>query len=433
MALDEWSSPERSLAAVVTLLRAPLARSLPTLSEVMADVLPHRALLVLTGDCSESALRTYGSPELTRRTEISELVPFAEAVEAGVPWTGHAKVAGDEYPVLVVASSPDGSAGTLLTAVLEDGQVPSPAQCEVVQHLWDLTTIHVKSLNSSAEPAKLSQSRLVAGERNRAVTELTDTHAATLTGILGALRSRNLDDLTARRTATDLAASALVNLRTSDDYKRSQGEESLEEAFSNMANKLLILMRHRETALELGRPSRGEHPLPTEMATAARAMVRSSVLTMLEQVGVTRIRVAWDIEGATLVVSVRDDGPGGLTETDFGVRRLRTHLNGLDAELRVDAVSGWGTTISARLPLDLPGTTQERAVAHLNPREVDVLQQLVLGRRNRHIAQQLHISEHTVKYHVANILDKLSVSSRGEAAATARDLGLIPSHRGTAS
>jgi DNA-binding NarL/FixJ family response regulator len=52
-----------------------------------------------------------------------------------------------------------------------------------------------------------------------------------------------------------------------------------------------------------------------------------------------------------------------------------------------------------------------------------VLKHLTRGRRNRQIAEDLHISEHTVKFHVENILDKLDVRSRGEAAAVARDAG----------
>ncbi|XUL99513.1 response regulator transcription factor [Streptomyces venezuelae ATCC 10712] len=46
-----------------------------------------------------------------------------------------------------------------------------------------------------------------------------------------------------------------------------------------------------------------------------------------------------------------------------------------------------------------------------------MLRHLALGHRNRRIAEQLHISESTVKFHVANILNKLGVDSRGEAAA----------------
>lgn len=56
----------------------------------------------------------------------------------------------------------------------------------------------------------------------------------------------------------------------------------------------------------------------------------------------------------------------------------------------------------------------------LSDRELDVLTELARGRSNRDITARLHITEHTVKFHVANILSKLGVRSRGEAAAAAR-------------
>ncbi len=56
----------------------------------------------------------------------------------------------------------------------------------------------------------------------------------------------------------------------------------------------------------------------------------------------------------------------------------------------------------------------------LTSRERDVLALLVAGRTNRQISQQLYISAKTVSVHVSNILAKLGVSSRAEAAALAR-------------
>jgi DNA-binding NarL/FixJ family response regulator len=63
-------------------------------------------------------------------------------------------------------------------------------------------------------------------------------------------------------------------------------------------------------------------------------------------------------------------------------------------------------------------------LAGLTPREVEVLRLLVEGRSNRQIAEQLFISGKTASVHVTNILAKLGVHSRLEAAATARRLGL---------
>ncbi|MFJ4204596.1 AAA family ATPase [Streptomyces sviceus] len=62
----------------------------------------------------------------------------------------------------------------------------------------------------------------------------------------------------------------------------------------------------------------------------------------------------------------------------------------------------------------------------LTGRERDVLRLVTLGRTNRQIAEELFISPKTASVHVSNILAKLGVSGRGEAAAVAHRLGLFP-------
>lgn len=64
------------------------------------------------------------------------------------------------------------------------------------------------------------------------------------------------------------------------------------------------------------------------------------------------------------------------------------------------------------------------ARAGLTEREHDVLVLVAQGRTNRQIAEELFISVKTASVHVSNILAKLGVANRGEAAATARRLGL---------
>ncbi|MFI0167071.1 AAA family ATPase [Streptomyces sp. NPDC017095] len=83
----------------------------------------------------------------------------------------------------------------------------------------------------------------------------------------------------------------------------------------------------------------------------------------------------------------------------------------------------------ARLPL---GRGSRRAPAAdpaaafgLTSRERDVLGLVAAGRTNRQIAEELFISPKTASVHVSNILSKLGVSGRGEAAAVAHRLGLF--------
>jgi DNA-binding CsgD family transcriptional regulator/tetratricopeptide (TPR) repeat protein len=71
-----------------------------------------------------------------------------------------------------------------------------------------------------------------------------------------------------------------------------------------------------------------------------------------------------------------------------------------------------------------PRPTTRANPANLTARELEVLRLLVEGRSNRQIAEQLFISNKTASVHVTNLLAKLGVHSRLEAAATARRLGL---------
>jgi DNA-binding CsgD family transcriptional regulator len=71
------------------------------------------------------------------------------------------------------------------------------------------------------------------------------------------------------------------------------------------------------------------------------------------------------------------------------------------------------------------GTSDDAAgpLPSLSPREREVLALVAAGRTNRQIADELFISPKTASVHVSNILAKLGVSTRGEAAALAHRLG----------
>ena len=71
------------------------------------------------------------------------------------------------------------------------------------------------------------------------------------------------------------------------------------------------------------------------------------------------------------------------------------------------------------------GTGSAGTAGRLSVRELQVLRLLAIGRTNREIAGELFISPHTIKRHVAHILEKLGAGNRTEAAARGRDLGLL--------
>lgn len=63
--------------------------------------------------------------------------------------------------------------------------------------------------------------------------------------------------------------------------------------------------------------------------------------------------------------------------------------------------------------------------AQLSDRELEVIRLIVTGKCNHEISQILHITESTVKFHINNILGKLGVSDRTQAAIAALKRGIV--------
>ena len=72
-----------------------------------------------------------------------------------------------------------------------------------------------------------------------------------------------------------------------------------------------------------------------------------------------------------------------------------------------------------------PGAVAEAGAA-LTARELEVLRLVARGLSNKEIAADLRITTHTVKYHLAAVLEKLGVRSRTEAVSLGVRKGLVP-------
>ena len=81
----------------------------------------------------------------------------------------------------------------------------------------------------------------------------------------------------------------------------------------------------------------------------------------------------------------------------------------------------------SHIPAAIAAKLAERiGTEELTPREFDVLEQIVHGKSNKDIGTELAISEATVKTHINNLLSKLGVTDRTQAATAAIQRGIVP-------
>jgi DNA-binding CsgD family transcriptional regulator len=420
-----WSNPRHVLDVVERLLSAPRPQLLAQFSTELGKLIPHHAAAMQTGDCPRSPLKVVGDQAIAHAVTSVELQRLVDRSEPGQALVVDGVLGGVERRLVLLASSPPVGKGAVLAVVPEHDEPPS-AELELAARLWNILSTDAGQRATDPGPEVLASNLAAATARAQAITDLGQTHATTLATLLAVLRSSRLPDAVARRTAIDLAADGLVELKGVIDRDQALSAEAANVAFDVLKDQLADLVRHTEVEVDLVSPV-GAGSLPQDIAHTARTVTRGLVLAALDRSATTRLRAAWRLDGAALHVTVRDDSPdvtGAVPATG-----LTERLTTLGGHWEVDAVPGWGTTVTAVLPLGMTDPPELRPLDRLNPRELEVLSGISLGLRNRQIAVQLLLSEHTVKFHVRNILDKLDVSSRGEAAALARDLRLEPVKR----
>jgi DNA-binding NarL/FixJ family response regulator len=102
-------------------------------------------------------------------------------------------------------------------------------------------------------------------------------------------------------------------------------------------------------------------------------------------------------------------------ELGLSVHTVKRHVARLTAKLRTNSRAEAAAIYRTMLPGG--GTAPAGPLDDFTARELDVIARVVRGCSNCDIASELSVSVNTVKRHAANILDKLAVSSRIEAAA----------------
>jgi DNA-binding NarL/FixJ family response regulator len=115
-----------------------------------------------------------------------------------------------------------------------------------------------------------------------------------------------------------------------------------------------------------------------------------------------------------------------------GVRAILPRDSGMDEILAAIQAAHGGLvlldpevtqSLAARIPT--PAAQPAPALDDLTPREIEVLRMLAEGLGNREMAARLGISDHTVKFHISSILDKLGAATRTEAVTMGIRMGII--------
>lgn len=408
------------LAELRAVIDGPLPQIAARFSRFLSAGWPHHALIIFTRECTGRPRKVAGDREIVDRVTIDELDALKDATGSGTVSVSMAIVGGVTRTVRTVLDDTD----TLLVMIPRSAQAPTAASCDQLRGWFAIVATSIRQQVAQASPDYLAESRAASSERARTIAQLTQAHEEALVSVLGTLRSRDLDDRTARSAAAETASAALIALRAVSDSDHKLATEDLEAAFGRLRVEFGPVVEQLHVDVEYVGPTVRGRTLPGEIAHAARAIVRVVAVAFGTQRDVPRLRIAWDCAGDELVVDVRDQGAGDL-DADALTRQLTGRLQTLGGVLEVETLPGWGSRVSARIPLDTATERPDQNVlSTLNPRELEVLGHLALGRRNKTIAAELGVSESTVKFHVTAILQKLQVSNRGEAGLLAARAGI---------
>jgi len=401
-------------------ITGPLPDIAARFSRFLGPLWSHDALVIFTRECTGRPRKVAGNREIVDRVTIDELDEIKQTIEPGGVFAGIRSLGGGRRRVWAVRDAGD----TLLVLVPRPSRTGAPDP-DGVAAMFGIVATSIQHQVAQASPDYLAESRAASSERARTIAELTEVHEATLSSILGTLRSNDLDDRRSRITASETASAALIALRSAGAADRALSEEAVTTAFARLQGELRPLLRHRDVDVDYVDPPADGRPLPGEVAHAARAMVRAIVLAFTAQPVLTRMRIAWDCDGDNVLIEVRDQGPGEIDRTAL-TRQLAGRLHTLRGRIDIESIVGWGSRVTLTIPLDPPAVRpDEHLLSTLNPRELEVLAHLAVGKRNRAIAEELGISQSTIKFHVASVLRKLDVANRGEASAIGIRAGIV--------
>ncbi len=202
---------------------------------------------------------------------------------------------------------------------------------------------------------------------------------------------------------------------------------------------LATLLNIHEDVTVIGEANNGQEAVALTAAHQPDVVLMDVRMPVLDGVAATRILRQEQPHIPVIILTTFDDdeyvfeglraGAVGYLLKDVSSQKLieaiKTAVRGetfLQPSVAAKVVAELNRMTSQDTP---PPAAAQPLVEPLSDRELEILQILASGASNREIAQQLFIAEGTVKNHVTNILGKLNVRDRTQAALKAKELGLI--------
>lgn len=144
-----------------------------------------------------------------------------------------------------------------------------------------------------------------------------------------------------------------------------------------------------------------------------------------------RVIMLGKVPDARHMVAALRAGIAGWVPKEESIELLVNVIRGVMSDLTWLPAAAVGPVLRLLLREDYGWeTSSKRPTASLTPRELEVLSYLAEGFGRREVAEHMHVSTHTVRSHLQNLMGKLGVHTALEAVALARQAQLGGGHLG---
>lgn len=248
----------------------------------------------------------------------------------------------------------------------------------------------------------------------------------------------------ALRTLAEVAARTLTDFQ---DLTMELSPSDLRDLGLNSALETLVLRVEQRYGLmtTLDLPD-ATTTLPSYLLLPIYRISQEALYNVGEHARAGRVGLSLRVGADDVRLTLADDGEGFdppeplvslEVEGKRGLVEMVERAVAIGGRLDISSVVGVGTQVRAYLPLvaghsgvdqepsSVQGGANARLLETLTPRERDVLSGVTAGLTDKQIAVRLGISDRTVQFHLGNVLGKLGVASRTEAAVLALQKGLI--------